>query len=139
VYLTRFLLEHGADVTAKDDGGMTPLHWVVEKGKRTTDLACLLVDYGADLTAQDNHGWDPLHLAVKKGSMDLACMLFERAAPATTVISREDVAHVARLARLALTDAARERIREQLDGILAYIDTLRALDTSATEGGPPRS
>lgn len=26
VYLTRFLLKHGADVAAKDDGGMTPLH-----------------------------------------------------------------------------------------------------------------
>jgi aspartyl-tRNA(Asn)/glutamyl-tRNA(Gln) amidotransferase subunit C len=49
------------------------------------------------------------------------------------VISRQDVEHVARLTRLALTDAERERIREQLDGILAYIDTLRALDTSATE------
>ena len=48
------------------------------------------------------------------------------------MISREDVEHVARLARLALTEAERERMREQLDGILAYIDTLRALDTSAT-------
>jgi len=49
------------------------------------------------------------------------------------VISREDVEHVARLARLALTEAERDRMREQLAGILAYIDTLRALDTSATE------
>jgi aspartyl-tRNA(Asn)/glutamyl-tRNA(Gln) amidotransferase subunit C len=49
------------------------------------------------------------------------------------VISDADVAHVARLARLALTDAECQRMREQLDGILAYIDTLRALDTSATE------
>jgi aspartyl-tRNA(Asn)/glutamyl-tRNA(Gln) amidotransferase subunit C len=48
------------------------------------------------------------------------------------VISREDVEHVARLARLALTEAECLRMREQLDGILAYIDTLRALDTSAT-------
>ena len=48
------------------------------------------------------------------------------------MISREDVEHVARLARLALTDAERERMREQLDGILAYIDTLHALDTSVT-------
>ena len=49
------------------------------------------------------------------------------------MISREDVEHVARLARLALTEGERERVREQLDGILAYIDTLRALDTRATE------
>jgi len=49
------------------------------------------------------------------------------------VISREDVEHVARLARLALSEAESERMREQLNGILAYIDTLRALDTAGVE------
>jgi aspartyl-tRNA(Asn)/glutamyl-tRNA(Gln) amidotransferase subunit C len=49
------------------------------------------------------------------------------------VISREDVEHVARLSRLALSDAEVERMREQLSGILAYIDTLRALDTAGVE------
>jgi aspartyl-tRNA(Asn)/glutamyl-tRNA(Gln) amidotransferase subunit C len=49
------------------------------------------------------------------------------------VISREDVEHVARLARLSLSDAERERMREQLSGILAYIDTLRELDTDGVE------
>jgi aspartyl-tRNA(Asn)/glutamyl-tRNA(Gln) amidotransferase subunit C len=44
-----------------------------------------------------------------------------------------DVEHVARLARLALSAAEAERMREQLSGILAYIDTLRALDTTAVE------
>jgi len=49
------------------------------------------------------------------------------------VISREDVEHVARLSRLALSDAEVERMREQLSGILAYIDKLRALDTAGVE------
>jgi aspartyl-tRNA(Asn)/glutamyl-tRNA(Gln) amidotransferase subunit C len=49
------------------------------------------------------------------------------------VISREDVAHVARLARLALTDAELETMREQLNAILAHIDALRAVDTSGIE------
>ena len=49
------------------------------------------------------------------------------------MISRQDVEHVARLSRMALTDGELERMREQLGGILAYIDTLRALDTSAVE------
>jgi aspartyl-tRNA(Asn)/glutamyl-tRNA(Gln) amidotransferase subunit C len=49
------------------------------------------------------------------------------------VISRQDVEHVARLSRLALSDAEVERMREQLSGILAYIDTLRALDTAGVE------
>jgi aspartyl-tRNA(Asn)/glutamyl-tRNA(Gln) amidotransferase subunit C len=49
------------------------------------------------------------------------------------VISREDVVHVARLARLALTDAEAERMREQLNAILAHIDALRAVDTTGVE------
>jgi len=49
------------------------------------------------------------------------------------MISRQDVEHVARLARLALDDAELERMREQLNGILGYIDTLRALDTAGVE------
>ena len=49
------------------------------------------------------------------------------------MISREDVEHVARLARLALSEAEGERMREQLSGILAYIDKLRALDTAGVE------
>ena len=49
------------------------------------------------------------------------------------MISRQDVENVARLSRLALTDAELERMREQLSGILAYIDKLRALDTASVE------
>jgi aspartyl-tRNA(Asn)/glutamyl-tRNA(Gln) amidotransferase subunit C len=49
------------------------------------------------------------------------------------VISREDVQHVARLARLHLTDDEVERMRQQLDAILAYIDKLRELDVEGVE------
>jgi aspartyl-tRNA(Asn)/glutamyl-tRNA(Gln) amidotransferase subunit C len=44
-----------------------------------------------------------------------------------------DVEHVARLARLELSAAEKERMRKELDGILSYIDKLRALDTSGVE------
>jgi len=49
------------------------------------------------------------------------------------VIERKDVEHVARLARLALTDGELERMREQLNGILAYIEKLNALQTEGVE------
>lgn len=49
------------------------------------------------------------------------------------MISRTDVEHVARLSRLALSDAEIEKMREQLAAILAHIDTLRALDTEQVE------
>lgn len=50
-----------------------------------------------------------------------------------TKISLEDVDHVARLARLDLSAADKERMRGELDGILSYIDKLRALDTREVE------
>jgi aspartyl-tRNA(Asn)/glutamyl-tRNA(Gln) amidotransferase subunit C len=49
------------------------------------------------------------------------------------MISRADVEHVARLARLALGEAELEQMRAQLSSILQYIDKLRALDTEAVE------
>ena len=49
------------------------------------------------------------------------------------MISAEEVQHVARLARLHLTDEEAERMREQLDAILAYIDKLRELDVEGVE------
>lgn len=48
-------------------------------------------------------------------------------------ISLEEVEHVARLARLELSEADKERMRRELDRILSYIDKLRALDTEGVE------
>jgi aspartyl-tRNA(Asn)/glutamyl-tRNA(Gln) amidotransferase subunit C len=45
----------------------------------------------------------------------------------------QEVEHVARLARLELSGAEKERMRRELDGILSYIDKLRALDTTGVE------
>ena len=45
-------------------------------------------------------------------------------------ISRDDVLHVARLARLHLTDEEVDRMRVQLSNILEAIETLRDVDTS---------
>ena len=50
-----------------------------------------------------------------------------------TRITLDDVDHVARLARLELSAADKERMRSELDGILSYIDKLRALDTRDVE------
>ena len=48
-------------------------------------------------------------------------------------ITIADVEQVARLARLELSAPEKERMRKELDGILAYIDKLRALDTSGVQ------
>jgi aspartyl-tRNA(Asn)/glutamyl-tRNA(Gln) amidotransferase subunit C len=46
-------------------------------------------------------------------------------------LTLSDVDHVATLARLGLTDAERERMREQLSSILEHIDVLSELDTDS--------
>ena len=48
-------------------------------------------------------------------------------------ITLKEVEHVARLARLELPAEDKERMRRELDGILSYIDKLRALDTEGVE------
>ncbi len=48
-------------------------------------------------------------------------------------ISREEVEHVARLARLALSEDELARMEHELSGILGYIDQLRGLDTRDVE------
>jgi len=48
-------------------------------------------------------------------------------------ITLADVEHVARLARLELRSEEKERMRRELDAVLAYIDKLRAVDTEGVE------
>jgi aspartyl-tRNA(Asn)/glutamyl-tRNA(Gln) amidotransferase subunit C len=48
-------------------------------------------------------------------------------------LSREEVEHVALLARLELTDAEREQFTTQLNSILEHFQVLTELDTSGIE------
>ena len=45
-------------------------------------------------------------------------------------LTREEVEHIAHLARLHLTDEEKERYREQLSDILAHVARLQELDTT---------
>jgi len=49
------------------------------------------------------------------------------------VIDREQVLHVARLARLELSDAEVETMAEELSGILEHVDRISGLDLSGVE------
>ncbi len=53
-------------------------------------------------------------------------------------ISRDDVAHLARLARLALTDDELDSFSGQLDAILQYVSQVQAVDVAgvAPTGNP---
>ncbi|MGH3967564.1 MAG: Asp-tRNA(Asn)/Glu-tRNA(Gln) amidotransferase subunit GatC [Mycobacterium sp.] len=48
-------------------------------------------------------------------------------------ISRDEVAHLARLARLALTDAELDSYAGQLDAILTHVSAIQAVDVTGVE------
>ena len=52
------LVQHGADVNAKDKSYMTPLHRAAEKNSK--EFAELLLKQGADVHAKDNENKTPL-------------------------------------------------------------------------------
>lgn len=48
-------------------------------------------------------------------------------------VTKQDVHYVANLARLQLSDAEAESLKEDMNKILGYIDTLNELDTTDVE------
>jgi ankyrin repeat protein len=66
----RLLLERGADVNAKQEGGWTVLHAAAQNGERET--AELLIAHGADIHARADNNQAPLDMALTKGHQDLA-------------------------------------------------------------------
>jgi aspartyl-tRNA(Asn)/glutamyl-tRNA(Gln) amidotransferase subunit C len=48
-------------------------------------------------------------------------------------ISKKEVEHVAKLARLEITESEKDALSQQLSSILTYIEQLKAIDTSGVE------
>ncbi len=74
----KFLIDHGADINAKDFFGITPLHEAVIRG--SYKVAKLLIEKGAKVNAKDNYGYTPLHLAAIYNRPKIAKLLIEKGA-----------------------------------------------------------
>jgi len=74
----RCLLHHGADVTAQNKYGWTPLRLALQGGH--VDVTRLLAEHGADATGLEGQGTTPWQMADE--DMDIACIL-ENSAYAT--------------------------------------------------------
>ena len=66
--IVRFLVKHGADATAQNNDGRTPLHFASREGH--VAIAKFLVENGADVSAQSKDGHTPLYLALQKGHVE---------------------------------------------------------------------
>lgn len=69
----RLLLDHGADVNGRQEGGFTPLHSAAFHGDK--ELAELLLERGADVTLTTDEGKTAGDVAAEKGHEELAARL----------------------------------------------------------------
>eukprot|EP00746_Dinoflagellata_sp_MGD_P164332 gnl/MRDRNA2_/MRDRNA2_92905_c0_seq1.p1 gnl/MRDRNA2_/MRDRNA2_92905_c0~~gnl/MRDRNA2_/MRDRNA2_92905_c0_seq1.p1 ORF type:complete len:377 (+),score=62.51 gnl/MRDRNA2_/MRDRNA2_92905_c0_seq1:86-1216(+) len=105
--LVKWGLDAGAESTAKNAMGKTPLHLAVEN--KQLGAAIALLKAGADPNAKTLSGYTCLHLAVLNGSSDLVCALFEHSKKPLDVY--EDSAHGTAL-DLARDPAIREALEQ---------------------------
>ena len=69
----RLLLEHGAPVNARQQGGWKPIHAAAQNGDRA--MVELLLRHGADPRAANDQGQTPLSLAREKGHAEITELL----------------------------------------------------------------
>ena len=75
------LLDHGANVNARDWNHTTALHSAVQlAGRSKPDIMVMLLNYGADIEARNEIGWTPLHLAMQRPNADVTAILIEHGA-----------------------------------------------------------
>jgi ankyrin repeat protein len=67
------LLANGADVNAKDDDGVTPLHYAAWHGY--LKMTKMLLKHGADTKAMDKNGETPLAWATERGDKTIIKLL----------------------------------------------------------------
>ncbi|XP_060809159.1 poly [ADP-ribose] polymerase tankyrase [Amyelois transitella] len=117
--LAQLLLQRGADVHAKDKGGLVPLHNACSYGHYEVTEA--LVSAGAGVNAADLWRFTPLHEAAAKGKADIVRLLLKHGADPTR--RNRDGLTPLQLVRAGDTDTA-----DALRGDAALLDAAKRGD-----------
>jgi uncharacterized protein len=87
VDVARMLIVRGADATAQNWTGDTPLHltsalpsWAWISPHKFAEMAHMLLEHGADINAQNENGLTPFVLASQFGSAEITDVLVEHGA-----------------------------------------------------------
>jgi cytohesin len=83
--VVRQLLQHGAEVSAMTEDGLTPLHDVA-----TEEMARVLLQHGADASAKSNDGCTPMHSAAGNGREAVIRVLSDNGADVSVVSEHGD-------------------------------------------------
>ncbi|KAI8514586.1 Unconventional myosin-XVI [Branchiostoma belcheri] len=76
--VVKLLIQHGADVEARNEADRTALHWASGQGQ--TGVVKLLIQHGADLEARDNDDRTALHWASRNGYTRIVELLIQHGA-----------------------------------------------------------
>ena len=75
----QYLLERGADVNVRSEGGPAPLHTTSYNG--VLEVARLIFEYGADVATEGNYGNIPLQLGANRGHQKVVKVVRKHGAP----------------------------------------------------------
>ena len=76
--VARLLLEHGADLNARNNFGETPLYQAVANG--TAEVVRVLLEHGANVGVENNKGKTPYQAALARGDNEITNLLLKHGA-----------------------------------------------------------
>ncbi|RJE26222.1 Ankyrin repeat protein [Aspergillus sclerotialis] len=132
------LLDHGANITASNVDGTTPLHLAVGHGHRNIVDSILQQDHVPHkftVRARNTQGQIPLHIAAQYGDMDIVTTLLsfrgDRQVKMADVCDRMPLHNAVKEGH---ADVVRELIRHGADGTCADFEGLTPLHMAASAG-----
>jgi len=122
VYEVARLLERGADVNARDESAMTPLHYAILRD----DVVGFLLNCGAEVNARSDNGKGPLHIAALGDNKSVIERLLAAGADPALTDAEHQTSLQAAAAHAARTEASIRGVRALLECGASFMPCLRS-------------